>query len=84
MMARGKHRSGIINMTSYYVDKPVYTLPIFTAGKSMQAHTSYIFGLEVEDDMDVLTVKQMPVKSERNPKGVEASEIVEGVFADLG
>lgn len=84
MLARGTYRSGIINMTSYYVENPLYTLPIFSAGKSMQAHTSYIFGLEVEDEMDVLTVKQMPVKSERNPYGVDANDVVEGVMADLG
>ena len=59
-------------------------MPIYTAGKAMQAQTSYIFGLEVEDDMDVLTVKQMPVKSERNPFGVEANDVVEGVMKDLG
>ena len=50
----------------------------------MQAQTSYIFGLEVEDDMDVLTVKQMPVKSERNPYGVDAKDVVEGVMMDMG
>ena len=57
MKARGLHRSGIINMTSYYADWHSYNLPLYTAGKSMQAHSSYIFGLEVEDEMDVLTVK---------------------------
>ena len=84
MLTRGTHRSGIINMTSYYVDWPSYNLPLYIAGKSLQAHTSYVFGLEVEDQMDVLTVKQMPVRSERNPAGVEASDVVEGVFNDLG
>ena len=34
--------------------------------------------------MDVLTVKQLPVVSERNPNGVDAGEVVEGVFNDLG
>jgi len=34
--------------------------------------------------MDVLTVKQMPVRSARNPKGVAARDVVDGVFADLG
>ena len=84
MKARGTHKSGVINMTSYYVDWPSYNLPLFTAGKSLQAHTSYIFGLEEEDSMDVLTVKQLPVVSARNPLGVEATDVVEGVFADLG
>ena len=84
MLSRGIHRSGIINLTSYYADWPAYNLPIFSAGKAMQAQTSYIFGLEVEDKMDVLTVKQMPVKSKRNPYGVDAKDLVEGVLADLG
>lgn len=84
MKARGANKSGIINMTSYYVDWPSWNLPLYCAGKSLQAHTSYIFSLEVENEMDVLTVKQLPHKTERNPYGVDANEIVEGVFNDLG
>ena len=84
MLARGQHKSGIINMTSYYSDWNIFTLPLYTAGKTLEAHTSYTFGLEVEEKMDVLTVKQLPVKSDRNPYGVEAKDIVEGVFKDLG
>ena len=84
MLARGQHKSGIINMTSYYTDWPIYTLPVYSAGKVLQAHTSYTFGLEVEEKMDVLTVKQLPVKSARNPYGVEATDVVDGVFKDLG
>ena len=76
-------RSAIINQTSYYSESPIKTLPIFSAGKAMQAHNSRIFSLEVEDQIDVLTVKGMPVKSSRNPNGVEAEELVEGVFNDL-
>jgi hypothetical protein len=34
--------------------------------------------------MDILTVKHMPVKSAENPLGVNAKEVVEGVFHDLG
>ena len=84
MLAWGTHKSGIINMTSYYADWPSYNLPLYAAGKAMQAHASYILGLEVEDEMDVLTVKQLPVKSERNPLGVDAKDVVEGVLHDLG
>ena len=57
MKARGTGKSGIINMTSYYVDWPTFNLPLYCAGKSLQAQTSYVFGLEVEDEMDVVTVK---------------------------
>ena len=32
----------------------------------------------------MLTVKGMPVKSNRNPYGVEASKLVGGVMRDLG
>ena len=34
--------------------------------------------------MDILTVKHMPCKSDENPLGVDAKEVVEGVFNDLG
>ena len=37
MLSRGIHKSGIINLTSYYADWPAYNLPIFSAGKAMQA-----------------------------------------------
>ena len=37
MLSRGKHRSGIINLTSYYAEWPTVNLPIFAAGKAMQA-----------------------------------------------
>lgn len=84
MLARGRHRSGIINMTSYYADFPIYRAPLFSAGKAFQAHFSQTIAYENEDEMDVLTVKQMPVRSDRNPYGVEASDIVEGVLNDLG
>jgi len=35
MKARGNFKSGVINMTSYYVDWPAYNLPLFIAGKSL-------------------------------------------------
>jgi hypothetical protein len=34
--------------------------------------------------MDILTVKHMPIVGYENPLGVDASEVVEGVFNDLG
>lgn len=34
--------------------------------------------------MDVLTVKNMPTKSERYPLGVDPKYTVDGVFKDLG
>ena len=50
----------------------------------MQEHSSRIFALEVDEEMDVLTVKGMPVKSDQHPLGVNANELVDGVFNDLG
>ena len=35
MLARGKNKSGIVNMTSYYVDWPSYNIPMFAAGKAL-------------------------------------------------
>ena len=84
MLSRGKQRSAVINMTSYYADWPVFSAPLYCAGKAAQAHSSAIFGLEYEEEMDILTVKGMPTKSTRNPRGVDAGELVEGVLSDLG
>ena len=84
MLLRGTGRSAIINMTSYYTDWQTYNLPIFCAGKSMQEHSSRILSLELDGQMDVLTVKGMPVKSATHPNGVDAADLVEGVFKDLG
>ena len=50
----------------------------------MQDHSSRILSLEVDGEMDVLTVKGMPVKSVTHPNGVDADDLVEGVFKDLG
>lgn len=35
-------------------------------------------------EMDILTVKNMPTKSKRHPLGVDPAETVEGVLNDLG
>jgi len=82
-MKEREAKSAIINMTSYYSSRPRYNLPIFSAGKGMQDTFSQILGYE-NQDMDILTVKGLPVKSHRNPRGVEAEDLVEGVFKDLG
>jgi hypothetical protein len=34
--------------------------------------------------MDILTVLGLPVKSERNPRGVDPDDVVDGVMRDLG
>jgi len=70
-------------MTSYYGTWPSHNAPIFCAGKSFSDSFSQVLGYE-NQQMDILTVKGMPVKSIRNPYGVNAKELVEGVFADLG
>ena len=70
-------------MTSYYSDSPAKNLPIFSSAKSFSDVFSQNLGYE-NQDMDVLTVKQMPIKSDENPLGVDPKEIVEGVFNDLG
>ena len=89
MLARSKspsQRSAIINITAYQTHgQSSYKMPVYASCKSMQDHMSRIFGLEVEDkNMDVLTVRGMPVKSERFPNGVEAEDLVEGALRDLG
>lgn len=70
-------------MTSAYADWPIKNLPVFTSSKSFSDVFSQNLGYE-NQDMDVLTVKHMPTKSPQNPLGVEAKDVVEGVFMDLG
>lgn len=76
-------KSAIINMTSSYADWPVKNLPIFSAAKSFSDVFSQNLYYE-NTDMDVLTVKHMPTKSDYNPLGVNAADTVEGVLKDLG
>jgi len=82
MKKRG-NKSAIINMTSIYADYPTKSLPIFSSAKSFSDVFSQNLGFE-NQDMDILTVKHMPVKSAESPLGVNAKEVVEGVFHDLG
>jgi len=85
LKARGQKqtKSAIINMTSSYADTPAYNLPIFSASKSFSDVFSQNLWYE-NQEMDILTVKNMPHKSEANPLGVDAGEIVEGALLDLG
>jgi short-subunit dehydrogenase len=82
MKKRG-HKSAIINMSSYYSKWEAFKLPIFCAGSAFTSYFSQVVGYE-NPEMDVLTVLGMPVKSERNPRGVDANEVVEGVLRDIG
>jgi len=81
--SKGDKKSAIINLTSYYTEWPAFNASIFSAGKSFSDCVSQVVGYE-NQNMDVLTVKGMPVKSARNPYGVEAKELVDGIFSDLG
>ena len=76
-------KSAIINMTSAYADYPTETLPIFSSAKSFSDVFSQNLWYE-NQEMDILTVKQMPTKSKACPYGVNAVETVEGVLNDLG
>lgn len=75
--------SAIINMSSTYADRPSVDLPIYSSAKSFGDVFSQNLWYE-NQEMDILTVKGMPVKSSKSPNGVEASEVVEGVLKDLG
>ena len=50
----------------------------------MQAQQSEVFGLEYEEQLDILTVKPWPIKSKRFPMGGDASLLVDNVFESLG
>lgn len=82
-MKERRHKSAIINMTSYYSEYNVPNTPIYTSAKSFENVFSELLGYE-NQDLDILTVKNMPYKSQRHPNGVDPKEIVEGVLKDLG
>ncbi len=83
-VASGKEKhSAIINLTSYYSEFPVTNAPLYSSTKAFEDVFSQILGYE-NTDIDVLTVKNMPVKSPEHPNGVPADEVVKGVLADLG
>lgn len=62
-------------MTSYYKEWKVFNAPLFCAGKSFSDAVSQVIGYE-NQELDVLTVQGLPVKSKRNPLGVDANELV--------
>eukprot|EP00349_Pseudokeronopsis_sp_Brazil_P003205 CAMPEP_0202959976 /NCGR_PEP_ID=MMETSP1396-20130829/4172_1 /ASSEMBLY_ACC=CAM_ASM_000872 /TAXON_ID= /ORGANISM="Pseudokeronopsis sp., Strain Brazil" /LENGTH=115 /DNA_ID=CAMNT_0049678917 /DNA_START=567 /DNA_END=915 /DNA_ORIENTATION=+ len=70
-------------MSSYYGTWNVYNMPIFSSAKSFQDVVSETLGFE-NTDLDVLTVKALPPKSDRHPNGVDPAELVDGVLNDLG
>lgn len=82
-MKKSGRKNAIINMSSYYSKLESFKLPIFSAGSAFSSYFSQVVGYE-NPEMDILTVLGMPVKSERNPRGVDAAEVVEGVLRDLG
>ena len=62
----GDKKSAIINFTSYYTEWPAFNAPLFSASKSFQDAFSQVVGYE-NQDVDVMTVKGLPIKSARNP-----------------
>ena len=72
LLARGLHKAAVVDMTSTYADYDNKRIPVYSASKALQAQQSEVFGLEYEDQLDILTVKAEPVKSKRFPGGVDA------------
>lgn len=83
MKQRKNDKSAIINLTSYYSEFHLSNAPLYSSTKAFEDVFSQILGYE-NQDMDVLTVKNMPYKSAVHPNGVDAGEIVQGVMNDLG
>jgi short-subunit dehydrogenase len=79
----GDTKSAIINLTSVYSWYTNYNAPIFTSAKSFSDVFSQNLYYE-NQDMDILTVQNMPTKSPKSPLGVDPRETVEGVLMDLG
>jgi short-subunit dehydrogenase len=80
---RKKEHSAIINMSSYYSAYGHFALPIYCAGTAFTSYFTRAVSYE-NPNMDILTVLGLPVKSDRNPRGVDADELVEGVLHDIG
>ena len=76
-------KSAIINMTHSHSDAPMKSQPIFSATKQFADVFSQNLWFE-NQEMDILTVKNLPSKCERYPLGVDPKDTVEGVFKDLG
>ena len=68
---RDGNTSAIINMSSTYADRPQGHLPIYSSAKSFGDVFSQNLWYE-NQEMDILTVKGMPVKSKKVPNGVDA------------
>lgn len=79
----GGHKTAVINMTSTYADYPMLEMPIFSASKSFEDVWSQNLWYE-NQEMDILTVKNMPTKCKRSPHGVKAEDTVAGLLKDLG
>ena len=79
----GSTHSAVINMTSYYTERPDVKLPIYSSAKSFADVWSQNLWYE-NQEMDILTVKNLPIASKRSPLGVPAKEVVDGVMTDLG
>jgi 17beta-estradiol 17-dehydrogenase / very-long-chain 3-oxoacyl-CoA reductase len=62
MKERKSKKSAIINVTSYYSDFNIPTAPIYSSSKAFEDVFSQVLGYE-NQDLDVLTVKNMPYKS---------------------
>lgn len=82
MQGSDKH-SAVISMASYYSTSPASSMPLYSSCKSFNDVISQCMHYE-NQEMDILTVKNMPTQSERHPLGVAPADTVQGVFLDLG
>ena len=77
-VSNGK-KSAIINISSTYADRPEASLPIYSSAKSFGDVFSQNLWYE-NQEMDILTVKGMPVKGKKVPNGVDAADLVDGAL----
>lgn len=83
-MKERSQKSAIITNSSIFANEQIlYRSPVWLASKSFIGYFSEVLGYE-NPDMDVLTVYSVPTKSEKHPVGVDAKDVIEGVFNDLG
>eukprot|EP00352_Strombidinopsis_acuminata_P001082 CAMPEP_0176343036 /NCGR_PEP_ID=MMETSP0126-20121128/3640_1 /TAXON_ID=141414 ORGANISM="Strombidinopsis acuminatum, Strain SPMC142" /NCGR_SAMPLE_ID=MMETSP0126 /ASSEMBLY_ACC=CAM_ASM_000229 /LENGTH=110 /DNA_ID=CAMNT_0017688779 /DNA_START=547 /DNA_END=879 /DNA_ORIENTATION=- len=77
-------KSAVISNSSIFANEQIlYRSPVWLASKSFIGYFSEVLGYE-NPDMDVLTVYSVPTKSAKHPVGVDAKDVIQGVFNDLG
>jgi len=87
-MLQRERRSAIVNLSSYSGARSQSGQAVYSASKAFDSYFSDSIAHELNDQIDVLTVKPFSVRSKMNRKqgffSVEAGECAESIFNELG